>query len=452
MIFSLNDYQEGLSAGAYAPPNTYCPFMRVNRKQYRDLEKRYDNTGNGLRKAFRSLRKRIGREHYGSTYPIQLKALHYSRMAFPAYRFILPEVLADDWLATVDWHRPHRDHILHQPLTAYIVLKLLTGGPDGEQPFQMPSGQSLLDECVDKILKEDGTIYLRQFLIQIGVAKTDAWLIGGPARRELWKALFIEAAYLAAVFHDMGYPWQYVNSLGNKLEHAGYQPDSPTPDAVRVLKAFGNRLLFCPFNGYILADRNAPVTWHYRLHELTAKALRRTHGLPGAIGFLYLNDVLREYPIERLHPIRQFCVEWAAMAIAMHDMPNLYWGDNMATPPDNSHMRVRLEVDPLSCVVALADVLQDFSRPIATFRDRHGSKRIVEVRYDAMCESIELELSSAASRNEFRITYQVRKGAALAYKNTRIADEQKQYFDTRFGYLDLSSAGITQVDMQTKLT
>lgn len=447
MNFSLSDYQAGFASGLYSPPAAYRPFLRVNRRQYRDLERRHAENGNDLRRAFRALRERVGQGHFADTYPIQSSTLYYSQMAFPAYRFILPEVLADDWLATVDWHRSHRDHILHQPLAAYIVLKLLRGGPDGEQSFQMPSGRSLLDECVDEVLRQDGTAYLRDFLLGTGISNSEIWLRDDPMSRELWKALFIEAAYLAAVFHDMGYPWQYVNALSNKLEYAGYPLDSPTADAARVVEVFGDRLLFCPLNGYRFVNRSAPATWRQRLHDLAARALRKTHGLPGAIGFLYLNDVLREYPTEPLHPIRQFCVEWAAMAIMMHDMPSLYWGQNMDTPPDNDHMRVRLAVDPLSSVVALADVLQDFGRPFAAFSDKLGSTTIVEVGYQSACETVELELYPNPRPNGLRIVYHMRNPVAVALKRSQLANEQRRYFDPQYGYLDFASAGVTRVEM-----
>lgn len=451
MHFSLSDYRAGFASGFYSSPTAYRPFMQVNRRQYRDLERRHAESGNDVRTAFRALRQRVGKEHFGSTYPIQARTLHYSQVAFPAYRFILPEVLADDWLATVDWHRPHRDHILHQPLAAYIVLKLLTGGEEGGQPLQMPSGRSLLDECVNEIMKQDGTAYLREFLLGTGISHSEVWLKDCPMGRELWKALFVEAAYLAAVFHDMGYPWQYVNALSNKLEYAGYPPDSPTADATSVVETFGNRLLFCPLNGYRFVNRNAPATWRQRLHELTARALRKTHGLPGAIGFLHLNDVLREYPTEPLHPIRQFCVEWAAMAILMHDMPSLYWGKDMDTPPDNGHMRVRLAVDPLSCVVALADVLQEFCRPVATFSDKRGSDTVVEVDYQSACESVEVELFPNSRPNGLRLVYYMRDRDVLAYRRSQLANEHKRYFDQQYGYLDFSSAGVTAVEMEVRM-
>ena len=443
MIFSYSDYQEGLAAGLYVPPSAFRPFMQIKRSQYAALEEAYRDKGHDTYRAFQELRRRVGREFYWRCYPVQAQAMHYSQLAFPAYRFILPEVLADDWLATVGWHKFNRDHVLHQPLTAYIVLKLLTGGGDSGQALMIDEGVSLLDACVDEVLKWQGTAYLRQFLLGIGVHETEPWLNGSPMGRVLWKSLFVEAAYLAAIFHDMGYPWQYVNLLSNKLEHAGYLPDSPGADAERLIEAFGDRLLFCPINGYRFLTRTAPATWHHQLANITAKALRRTHGLPGAVGFLYLNDILREYPMDTIHPMRQFCVEWAAVAIMMHDMPKIYWGGDTA-PPSNGHMRLRFSTDPLSSVIALADVLEDFARPVASFRDTGKS---VEVNYRDGCDSTVLELHRTSAPRVMTIEYRFSNEDQFAKKRHWMPGEHREYFDTQHGYLDLSGAGIDRVDM-----
>ena len=450
MRFSLSDYQAGLASGLYDPPAAFRPFMYVNHRQYRVLEQRHVNSGNDVPRAFRSLRQRVSEEHFRTTYPVQTRTLEFSRNSFPAYRFILPEVLAADWLAIVDWHKSQRrDHVLHQPLTAYIVLKLLKGGDGADQGLLMPSGLSLWDECVNEILNGNGTEYLRGFVRATGVS--DKWLKDDAIGRALWKALFIEAAYLAAVFHDMGYPWQYVKTLSMSLEHAAYPHDSSKVDAARVVEHFGERLLFYPLNGYRSQTRSSPATWRQRLVDITAKGLCATHGLPGAIGFLYLNDVLREYPEVSPHPIRQFCVEWAAMAIMMHDMPKIYWGENLTTPPDNGHMRLRLPIDPLSWVVALADVLQDFSRPLAVFNKHSGNDTAVAVGYESACDSVELEVVTDPSPTTLKIVYRMKTPVEMARKLDSIVKERSRYFHQQHGYLDVSGAGIVKVEMDARL-
>lgn len=463
MNFSLPDYKERQASGSCSPPTAYRPYMCINAAQYHALEDKHKRNKNDVGMAFQELRRRIGDEYYWDIYPVQSRAIHYAQMSFPAYRFILPEVLVDDWLAIVGWHKFHRDHVLHQPLTAYVVQKMLDENDASGDVLMLSDGRSLLNACIDEILKWDKTAYLMEFLIEIGVQESEPWLRGAQMKRtnlqkdklkedrvcrSLWKCLFVEAAYLAATFHDMGYPWQYVNILGNNLEHAGYHPNSPTPDAERIVNSFGNRLIYCPINGYRALNRNAPSTWHQRLVEITDKALRRTHGFPGAIGFLYLNDMIRDYPSDRMHPIRQFCVEWAAMAIMMHDMSKIYWGNNTCAAPDNGHMQLRFDVDPLSCIIVLADVLEDFSRPVAVFQNNIDS---VEVSYPPGCDSVELFMDWKNQMQQMKIVYQFKDAGRMAAKLICLPREQREYFDRQSGYIDLSAIGIQGVEMKAEL-
>jgi hypothetical protein len=138
------------------------------------------------------------------------------------------------------------------------------------------------------------------------------------------------------------------------------------------------------------------------------------------------------------------------MAILMHDMPSLYWGNDMDTPPDNDHIRLRLHVDPLSCVVALADVLQDFCRVVAAFDDDSDSGNHIDVRYPSACESVELE-QSPHSPDTLRIIYHMGNENDLADKRNRMHKELRQYFDHQHGYLDFSSAGIARFEMEATL-
>jgi len=445
MEFSFKDYQNRLHTGTFIPPNTFRPYVAVKPDAYRALEQEHEQRGLLIKDTFHQLAKRVGRDYFWKIYPVQSETLDWAQLSFPAYRFILAEVLQDDWLATVDWHKFNRDHALHQPLTAYVILKMLTGAGD---PGLEIGGRRLLDICVDEILKWEGTGYLKEFLegSDSGRVRLPRFLFERSVlSREIWRALFVEAAFLAASFHDLGYPWQYVNRLNSKLEHAGYPKDSPTGDAERLVKDFGKRLFFCPLNGYGSVGLNAPSTWKRRLVEQTAAGLRETHGLPGAIGFLYLNDVLRDYPEGEL-VLREFCVEWAAMAVMMHDMKKVYWGkDGTAGLPENKHLQLRFEVDPLSCVATLADVLQDFERPSVEFWTSATSPKEAYAKYEHEVESVALDYDEI--RHILRIEYRCRDTHAVCRKEVFLRGEQVEYFDPQRGYLDLSSCGVEQVEM-----
>jgi hypothetical protein len=156
-----------------------------------------------------------------------------------------------------------------------------------------------------------------------------------------------------------------------------------------------------------------------------------------------MNDILRDYPGDTTHPIRQFCIEWAAMAILMHDMPKIYW-PALSKPPANAHMCLKFDVDPLSCVIALADVLEDFSRPSANF-SHHKNDR-VRILYPAACDSSMLEITDG----EMGITYGFNTKVDCAVKKTCLPGEAKQYFDSKYGYLDLSALGVGSVKMSAE--
>jgi hypothetical protein len=445
MEFSYSDYQNLLSRNAFHPPCGFAPYFPVDKIKYRKMEKEHEKKENCCSKAFGELHKRVGGKYFWEVYPTQSRMLDYAQLSFPAYKFVLPEIITDDWLAIVDWHKFHRDHALHQPLTAYVVSKLLGFG-NKEESFEI-NGVPLLNLCVDEMCKWDGTKYLKEYLLNTRVLEgenKELWL-DKTCSKELWKAIFIEAAYLAAVFHDMGYPWRYVNILTSKLEYSGYpQIDAPSENTDNIIHKFGQRLLFCPLNGYRLLDRNTPSTWHYQLKVLTSKALRETHGLPGALEFLHFNDVLREFPnIQYCHPIRQFCIEWAAMAIMMHDMSKIYWGKDLTeSPPENPHLRLRFDVDPLGCIITLADVLEDFERPVVEFSPANGGSY---GNYENNgCEFSSLEYSN----NQLIIKYKMASPKHGAQKKSYIKKDCKEYFDTNEGYVDLSACGVNHVDMK----
>jgi hypothetical protein len=107
---------------------------------------------------------------------------------------------------------------------------------------------------------------------------------------------------------------------------------------------------------------------------------------------------------------------------------------------------LKFEADPLSCIITLADVLQEFSRPIAYFQENSG---IVEVTYLSGCHSTILELDNSTRVLKIRYRYDDRRQRASKLK--WLSAEHREYFDQRHGYLDLSAAGIRRVDMETEL-
>lgn len=440
MIFSLSRYLHGLGAGRYSPPRLRSPYIRVSRRRFRELERAHDRNGNDVDTALRQIRRRVSPEYRRRLLPVQRRAISYSYSAFPAYRFILPEVIADDWLAIMDWRKYQRDHVIHQPLVAYVLLKMLVGNGGGGGGLAL-AGVPLLQRCVDAVINGPQTAYLRDYLRRIGVAENDPYLGGTyQVRRRLWESLFVRVAYLSALFHDMGYPWQYIGRLGGRLEHAGQWPGRAS--AEEVIDKHSDRLLLYPLNGYRPRDAATPATWAKTLADMTRTALNETHGLPGALGFLYLNDVVRDHPRDTRHPVRLFCLEWAAMAIMMHDMSGIYWGDGPRVYPCFPHLRLRFERDPLSSVLTLADLIQDFARPTASFTRTAAA---VSVSYPMVCCETSVVFDPGPRR--MTITYHFGAAAQAANKRRFLPRDHREFFDARSGYLDLSALGIEEVQL-----
>lgn len=455
MRFSFDDCQELKSQGLLEPPVGFRTAMYTDVAKYYALTEEHAKQKHTVAYAFSQVRKRVSGEVYSKVYPMQCRALDFSQTAFPAYRFILPEVIADDWLAVAGWHKFQRDHALHQPLTAYIILKLLTGA--GGEPFTI-GDKSLLDLCVNQVLTSPRMAYVKEFLLHAGIDTGDTFFQGfgrelplsGPGPQplwaQMWRALVIESLHLAAIFHDIGYPWQYVNMLESHLEHAGYDAQSVGSTPETFIEIFGSRMIMLPFWGYQMRYGSVPATWPAELRTLVGKALRKTHGLPGAIGFLYLNDRIEQFPIVGVHPVRRLCVEWAALAILMHDMGGIYRGDcGAGENPRNPQLRLAFDVDPLSCVLALADVLQDFNRPTAEFSP-HNTGAVV--RYAPPC--LASSLAYVAANASLKIEYEMRDEQAKDRKVPYANEDQRDYFHPVHGYVDLERLGVSRVDIDVR--
>ena len=439
--FNLDDYKKEIR-DRFAPPNLLCPYLKIDPLLYNKYAKQ-KRRGNDIGRAFTELKKRTGDAYFYETYPIQSQTLDYSARSFPAYRFILPEVMTEDWLGIVDWGKFQRDHVLHQPLAGYIILKLLDENPINVEERVMVNGNTLLKECVNKILSWQETAYIKDFLLNLGMREDDPLLdFNSVVAQNVWKALFIETAYLAAVFHDLGYPWQYLQGVRDNLDGINAPEIEQNQDIEQVIEKFGQRLFFQALNGYKTPDKASPSTWRDKIINLTSQAMSSTHGLSGALGFLHLNDSIRKYPSYNESPMHLLCVEWAATAIMMHDMKKIYWGKAKETEiPENPFLRLSFDTDPLSAIVTLADVLQEFERPTVDFNEYLDGALF---KYNAACSETRVQIDNDGT---MKINYKMKNNQMRALKRNSILDDTYKYFDTQYGYINMSSLGINKVQM-----
>lgn len=449
-LFALEDYRSGLELGRYSPPESFCPYFEVDPKLYSALDT--CKLRNRSRDALCKLRNRTSLKYYRNFYPLQARVLDYSARAFPAYRFILPEVMREDWLAGVDWDKFHRDHVVHQPLCGYVAIKLLSENPE-DKPLSLPIGNtSILDVCVENTLRWEGTAFVRDFLIGCGMSDKDQILqANSPIARNVWRIFFQEAAYVAAVFHDLGYPWHYTKHISHNLDGVNAPVLKQTRNAQQIVEHFGHKFLFSALNGYQKMDAARPSTWIDRITLLVEAALTKTHGFPGALGFLHLNDCVRRYPAHAQSPLHLLCVEWVATAIMMHDMGKIYWGNGLddSGVPENPFLRLSFRKDPLSSLVTLVDVIENFERSIVSFEAPDKPEDdTVRLTYDNDSPSTKLEIDASGT---LTVSYQMKSQEDVLCKRSYLPGEQRVYFDPEYGYLDMSGLGITSVQLQASL-
>jgi hypothetical protein len=132
----------------------------------------------------------------------------------------------------------------------------------------------------------------------------------------------------------------------------------------------------------------------------------------------------------------------------MHDLGKIYWGKDRlgGESPTNPSLRLSFDRDPLSSIVTLADVLQEFNRPTAKFGQTNGiglNDQVV-ISYESVCSETELELDGAA----MTIRYKMKDDDSRRIKRKSIADDQHCYFDRASGFLNMESIGIESVKLE----
>lgn len=417
-------------------PQNFNEPSSLDRARVLQFEQDHSNDQNQFQYCMDRLKERTTDEYFRKVNSAQNAAMDYSRSVFPAYKYILPEVITEDWLSMVDWHkkRPTRDHSVHQPLTAYVVAKLLGYG-DSSLSLDTPSGK-LLDKCVEVLLQSPGTEYLRNYFTRLYPGFTTMPM----EHKTMWaKNMFYEAAIISALFHDMGYPWQYINKLSLNLTEANYT-DGTTPlaEGDKLLNQIQGHLLEYPFYEYQpFTPMQSQNRMGFEIKTILKESFLKTHGFPGALGFITLNSKLRKTPAQdnlqesTLH----FILEWASVAIMMHDMAGYYRGETEGAIA-NPYLRIHFDIDPLSCVIALSDVLEEFERPKATF------KQGMPIDYSFTCKGTEVDASSGV----FKVVYKFSTNEEVRDSSESRKGEISDYLNPNDGFLDLSCLGIIDQD------
>ncbi len=474
------------------PPRLF----RINPVKYRQFfvkNPEKDNT-----KALREMRKRLPRKNF-ETVRCHLHAmLRYSTRLFPCFPRLLNEFVNEEWLSVVDFHKPfHRDHIVHQPQVALIVKKLLKQvrfSPDDnrlaadfkEWVIKHVKCGELRDLATDKkggkgftlwdlsafhIANGDRELdYLFHFAESLGMEKHRFRLGDGNDMYAFlfWKEVVYHACVTAGLYHDIGYPIQFLISLEKALTPNMFENLIAHWNAEAVKKYFRNHLCLTPFRAYKYDSRFPfPHTHYLQYDKALEEALQKTHGLPGALTYLYLNNQVRDWE-DGENPFGLLIMELAALAMTMHDMQKLYCDTDNDKPGtvrvERPYMRLSFARDPVSFVVTLADQVQAFHRFNAAFSrigkceiakrleksEDKGIQRFLEcgvdrkaideqalMKLESRIDSTELEFDTPGKR--LKIVYLFPSDQTEAFVNelcTFIPKNNPLLFDPAYGFLD----------------
>lgn len=436
MTFSYEDY---LSHKDFFP-RIFTSYSILAKDHFIKLLEKYDREGHKVTGALDAIRQRTSRQYFGKLNSAQIEALSYSEHVFPAYRLILPDAIMDDWMAIVDPHKEHkRDHSLHQPQTAYIVAKLLGFGKE-ECSLNCPKGR-LLSICIDNLSNSKGTNYLRDHLYDL-CPKLKTLPVG--LKNKYLKDAFYQSCIVSALFHDVGYPWQFINSLDESIEGADFRSVDTFPtDITTIYDSVSDELLLFPFWGYQYSINLSHLAKRRKdTIDIMTKALKKTHGFPGALGFIGLNNsTLSECSENSINDgLYRFVMDYASVGIMMHDMAGLYSKDGY------SNFRLSFSKDPLSCIIAMADVFEEFYRPLCGYIHSEENDNVSLV-YHMPGESTEIQINNVG---EMAVIYKYSDPKCAATSRRFREKEINQYFNNNNSFVDLFELGIIHTDSMTE--
>lgn len=409
----------------YIDVKRYCALLEA----YRGDKKRIK-----ISEALDELECRMSDNYFKKVFLAQTQVMHYASALYPAYMFIMSEDLAEDWLATVDFHKRFaRDHSLHQPLTAYIVAELLGYG-NPSNALKIPvSSNDLLSFCTESIFTSCNYVfeYAKEAGVPDSLLNPSGSLNKNSVTFQYWMDLFYQTALLSALFHDMGYPWQYLGRIGYPLGKSTNALKPSIASVPLIMDRYKNRMVLLPFRQYQKPRIGQPSFVAEEMYEKIRMAIEQTHGLPGGIAFLELNDAIRSYPCNSPFVAQHdFSIEWAAMGIVMHDMVSQHKKD--------ASLHIDFLTDPLSSIVSLADYLEEFHRPNVSFTHGVRSSKII---YSHACEEAIVSVNGHTLNVKMKYT----KKSHLASANLFKKEETEDYFGGSLPYIDMKSIGIDQV-------
>lgn len=231
----------------------------------------------------------------------------------------------------------YRDHFIHQVRDAYMMDRLLRDCGFFERTLNIlrQSSNSKVSRYFCKMVERQRELPLPNATL----LKYDKGFVP--------RNIIYMASYMAGLFHDIGYPDTYLQSLRRRISAfaPGLNPGNPTQDTLpdNIFSLLQNSLLF----------RLVPF------EEIQTRVYQNSidHGTLSAIAFLlhfYQNGIILMLP-----PYQAAAVELAALAIYNHTYVYNISEPSKKTADD---YRPRFLTNPISYLLRLCDDLQEWDR------------------------------------------------------------------------------------------
>lgn len=443
---SFQDYIDRNHWNVKVPPRlNYC-LISIDKKKYRTQELLMRKN---IREEWLKLKSRVTPEIYCTLRSVFRRSMYHSKRYLPGYKFFWKEMLHKDWLATVDWSKYHRVHLIHQNLTAYCGNLLLNGIQQHNFEIKFNDNKSLLDWTIEVICNNPHTEYFREYAASLGISPS-RFIHTHERNKIYWKKVILNTLYAASLYHDSGYPWQYISS--NSIGIGAVDPLKNTSKAeVQILlDRYEDKLMFYPFRQYNSKKTNISSNWKEQFYLILDECITKKHGLRSAINFLHLNERFRKYPDFKPNPTKTLISDWAALIIIMHDLSSIYCEvSKVPSTSDysiklrNPQLRLKFPQVPLSCIMCLSDQIQDFGRHDGTFIP---NTNFVTLSYKSRC--INTQVAFSETNGELKIKHHYPNYSDRLRKRKSLRKEYTEFFNPLNGYLDLSYVGVRSVSLE----
>lgn len=231
----------------------------------------------------------------------------------------------------------YRDHFIHQIRDAYAMVTLLE-----KQQFYEKVKEILTDRGRSKISR----YFCKMLMQEMYCPRKEIFAdVDEDTLREhyIYNMIYM-TAYMAALFHDIGYP--VAHAMGKERSSVEYLIET---------RFFGNG--GCDFQKIVSLLQNSLLFRVVPVAEIRSRIERKKadHGTMSAL--LFLLHFYESGAIARLEPYKVCAVEMAALAIYNHTNKYAYIDDD-----ETAYERCVFSLNPISYLLRVCDDLQEWDR------------------------------------------------------------------------------------------